>query len=61
MSTPNAPKENQTENLTDAPASQPEVAKRWKEDVNSDEKPSQAEGERETFEADPEQGYENKD
>jgi len=61
MSTPNTPKENQTDNLTDAPASQPEVTKRWKDDVNSDEKPSQAEGDRETIEADLEQGYENKD
>ena len=62
MSTPNNPKENQTDNLTDAPASQPEVPKEWKDDVNSDQKPSQAEGERETVEADLNQrGYENKD
>lgn len=63
MSTPQSnPRENVTDNLTDAPASQPEVPKRWKDDVNSDEKPSQAEGERETVEADlNEKGYENKD
>ena len=63
MSTPNSsPKENVTDNLTDAPASQPEVTKRWKEDVTSDQKPSQAEGDRETVEADLEQkGYENND
>lgn len=56
------PRENQSDNLTDAPASQPEVPKRWKEDVNSDEKPSQAEGERGTGESGSgQQGYENKD
>lgn len=50
-STPD-PKENITGNLTDAPASQPEVAKLWKEEVNSKHKPSQAEGDRATVEAD---------